>query len=211
MNHLPDKQLPWRMLIVGLLAGVVVLVTIQQSIRPFLAGIVGARGLRTAQSGDFNRGMEDFERADSLSPQSTIYSFIQGSVYVAYLRNPDAPVDPECKFLTEDVLSYRECLAGQAYLSFERAEHERPYAWRQKLNLAEIALVLGRTDEAMELGAEVVALVPNSWPLLNRVAAIYIKAGRPDLALPLLAKSQTLSPARVETQRLIVAAQKLQR
>lgn len=210
MNQTPDKQLPWRMLIVGLLAGAVVLVTVQQSINPFRAGVLGARGLRYAQSGDFNRGMEDFQRADSLSPQSTIYSVIQGNVYIGYLRNPDVISDPECKFLTEGVPSYRECLAGQAYLSFERAEHERPYAWRQKLNLAEIALVMGRTDEAMELGAEVVALVPNSWPLLNRVAAIYIKAGRTDLALPLLAKSQTLSPGRVETQRLIVAAQKLQ-
>ena len=59
--------------------------------------------------------------------------------------------------------------------------------------MANSALALGRNDEAISLYTEVVATVPNSWPLQNRLAEAYIDVGQPERAVEILEESLVIT------------------
>ena len=59
--------------------------------------------------------------------------------------------------------------------------------------MANSALALGRHDEAIRLYTEVVATVPASWPLQNRLAEAYIDIGQPERAVEVLEGSLAIT------------------
>lgn len=80
--------------------------------------------------------------------------------------------------------------------------------------MANSALALGRHDEAIRLYAKVVATVPASWPLQNRLAEAYIDVGQPERAVEVLEKSLAITgesgSSSQARQLLELANQKLQ-
>ncbi len=59
--------------------------------------------------------------------------------------------------------------------------------------MANSALALGLHDEAIRLYTEVVATVPASWPLQNRLAEAYIDVGQPERAVEVLEESLAIT------------------
>jgi tetratricopeptide (TPR) repeat protein len=81
----------------------------------------------------------------------------------------------------------------EIYVNNLAAVQQRPFYWRSRLALANSALALGRHEEAIRLYQEVASSVPNSWPLLNRLAEAYIDVGQPEQALAVLEESLNIT------------------
>ena len=105
---------------------------------------------------------------------------------------------------------YETCLVQKTYLVNRASVEQRPFYWRSRLAMANSALALGRNEEAIRLYTEVVATVPASWPLQNRLAEAYIDIGQPERAVEVLEESLLIRSATQTLQLLELANQKLE-
>ena len=88
---------------------------------------------------------------------------------------------------------YETCLVQETYRVNWASVQQRPFYWRSRLALANSALALGLNDRAIRLYTEVVATVPASWPLQNRLAEAYIDIGQPEQAVEVLKESLAIT------------------
>jgi len=88
---------------------------------------------------------------------------------------------------------YESCLVQETYRVNWASVQQRPFYWRSRLALANSALALGLHDRAIRLYTEVVATVPASWPLQNRLAEAYIDIGQPEQAIEVLKESLAIT------------------
>jgi len=106
---------------------------------------------------------------------------------------------PECGVPLETPPN-RLCLARQTYTLNTQWVSQRPYDVRAKIALAESALDLSLLnddpdlqDRSVRLYREATGMVPNSWPLWNRLGEVLIGLGRHKAALDALANSYALT------------------
>ncbi len=175
--------------------------------------MAGGQAVKAFQQGDYPGALAGLERASQLAPDVSVYYTHQSSVYAAFLKNPRGVRERECSLGISGV-PYETCLVQKTYLVNRASVEQRPFYWRSRLAMANSALALGRHDEAIRLYTEVVATVPASWPLQNRLAEAYIDVGQPERAVEVLEASLVLTgdsgrsgPAR---QLLELANQKLE-
>jgi tetratricopeptide (TPR) repeat protein len=172
--------------------GGIIAVTWVKTINYPRAGLEASQAVDRFHRGDFQGSLTGLDRAIALAPDVPTYYSFKSSILAAYLEESDVPRHPECS-QTADGTPYDICLGQRIFLSNLAAVQQRPYYWRSRLALANSALALGMNDEAIRLYREVVAMVPNSWPLINRLAEAYIDVGQPELALETLERSLAIT------------------
>ena len=187
-----DWQLFWRLAVVAWLVGGVVALTWVKTINYPRAGDAAGQAVEHFRSGDFQAALVRLDRAIELAPDVSVYYTHQATVYTSYLRNKRVAPERECSLELNGV-PYETCLVRKAYLTNLAGVEQRPFYWRSRLALANTAGALGLKDEAIRLHQEVVVLVPHSWPLLNRLAEVYLDFGEPEAALEVLDASLAMT------------------
>ncbi len=187
-----DWQLFWRLAVVAWLFGGIVALTWVKTLNYPRAAVAAGQAVEDFQRGDYQAAVVGLERAIKLAPDVSVYYTHQATVYGAYLRNRRVAPERECSLELNGV-PYETCLVFKAYLTNQAGAEQRPFYWRSRLALAGTAWSLGRKDEAIRLHQEVVSLVPNSWPLLNRLAEVYLDVGQPAEALEALEASLAIN------------------
>jgi tetratricopeptide (TPR) repeat protein len=195
-SRAPDPNYDWhrfvRLALVAWAAGGIIALTWVKTINYPQAGTVAADAMDQFQRGNFQGAVAGLDRAINLAPDVVVYYSFKSSVLAAYLQNPEVPREPECS-LAQGGNAYEICLVEKIYINNLEAVQQRPFYWRSRLALANSALALGRHEEAIRLYREAVSLVPQSWPLLNRLAEVYIDVGQPEQALPVLEESLAIT------------------
>jgi O-antigen ligase/Tfp pilus assembly protein PilF len=193
----------WRAAVVACLIVGIAAVTWLKAVNYPLAAREAARADQFFRNGDPQTGLQALKRASGLAPDVSVYHAWRASVYslyARYLNDPRVARERECDWRDKvKERAYAACLADQAYLSEWNSVKQSPLDYRWRLALADRTLsrVLdGEAElagEAIRLHREVVAQVPNSWPLLNRLAGAYIRVGQPKAALQTLERSQLIT------------------
>jgi tetratricopeptide (TPR) repeat protein len=153
---------------------------------------LAGQAIERFQEGDLPAALSTLDRATQLAPDVSTYYTFKSEVYRTYLQDPGLPPEAECN-LQLDGTPYKVCLVEEIYVNNLAAVQQRPFYWRSRLALANSALALGRHEEAIRLYQEVASSVPNSWPLLNRLAEAYIDVGQPEQALAVLEESLNIT------------------
>lgn len=189
-----DWQLFCRLAVVAWLFGGIVALTWVKTLNYPRAAVAAAQAVEDFQHGDYQAALVGLDRAIELAPDVSIYYTHQATVYASYLRNRRVVPERECSLELNGV-PYETCLVYKAYLTNQAGVEQRPFYWRSRLALAGTAQALGLEDEAIRLHQEVVSLVPNSWPLLNRLAEVYLDLDQPAKALEVLEASLAINNA----------------
>ena len=208
-----DWALFSRFMVIALLVGGIATVTWLRTVSYPRAAVVGGQAVKAFQQGDYQGALTSLKRASQLAPDVSVYYTHQSSVYAAFLKSRGSQRERECSLGIGGV-PYETCLVQKTYLVNRVSVDQRPFYWRSRLAMANSALALGRHDEAIRLYAEVVATVPASWPLQNRLAEAYIDVGQPERAVEVLEKSLAITEESGSSsqarQLLELANQKLQ-
>jgi tetratricopeptide (TPR) repeat protein len=193
----------WRTVLVACLIAGIVTVTWLKAVNYPLSAREAARADQFFRNGDLQTGLQVLQRAIDLAPDVSLYHARRASVYSLYARRLDDPRlarERECDRRDKvKERAYAACLADQAYLSDWNSVKHSPLDYRWRLALADRTksrVLDGQTElagEAIRLHREVVAQVPNSWPLINRLATAYIQVGQPKAALQTLEVSRLIT------------------
>ena len=181
-----------RFIVIAVLVGGIATVTWLRTINYPRAAVAAGQAVKAFQQGDYQGALTGLERASQLAPDVSVYYTHQSSVYAAFLKNRGGLQERECSLGIGGV-PYETCLVQKTYLVNRASVDQRPFYWRSRLAMANSALALGRHDEAIRLYTEVVATVPASWPLRNRLAEAYIDVGQPERAVEVLEASLVLT------------------
>ena len=181
-----------RFMVIAVLVGGIATVTGLRTVSYPRAAVAAGQAVKNFQQGDYQGALAGLERASQLAPDVSVYYTHQSSIYAAFLKNPRGVREHECS-LGMGGVPYETCLVQKTYLVNRASVDQRPYYWRSRLALANSALALGFNDEAIRLYTEVVATVPNSWPLQNRLAEAYIDVGQPERAVEVLRESLAIT------------------
>jgi len=202
-----------RFMVIALLVGGIATVTWLRTISYPRAAVAGGQAVKAFQQGNYQGALTGLERASQLAPDVSVYYTHQSSVYAAFLNNQGGLQERECS-LGMGGVPYETCLVQKTYLVNRASVDQRPFYWRSRLAMANSALALGLNDEAIRLYTEVVATVPTSWPLQNRLAEAYIDVGQPERAVEVLEESLAITGESGRSgqarQLLELANQKLQ-
>ena len=183
-----------RFILIALVVGGITSVTWLRTISYPRAAVAGGQAVKAFQQGDYQGALAELERASQLAPDVSVYYTHQSSVYAAFLKNPRRLRERECNLgMRISGVPYKTCLVQETYRVNRDSVEQRPFYWRSRLALANSALALGQNDEAIRLYTEVVATVPASWPLQNRLAEAYIDTGQPERAVEVLVESLTIT------------------
>jgi hypothetical protein len=192
----PSRAYDWRQLgklvIVAWAIGGIVAITWVKTVNYPRAALLAGQAIERFQEGDLPAALSTLDRATQLAPDVSTYYTFKSEVYRTYLQDPGLPPQAECN-LQLDGTPYKVCLVEEIYVNNLAAVQQRPFYWRSRLALANSALALGRHEEAIRLYREVASSVPNSWPLLNRLAEAYIDVGQPEQALAVLEESLNIT------------------
>ena len=165
------------------------------------AAVAGGQAVKAYQQVDYQRALAGLERASRLAPDVSVYYTHQSSVYAAFLKNPGGRQELERRSMI-DVAPYETCLVHKTYLVNRASAEQRPFYWRSRLAMANSALSLGWNEEAISLYTEVVATVPASWPLRNRLAEAYVDIGQLERAIQVLGQSLAISGDSANSDRV---------
>ncbi len=181
-----------RFMVIAVLVGGIVALTWVKTLNYPRAAVAGGQAVMAFQQGDYQGALKGLERASRLAPDVSVYYNHQSSIYAAFLKNPRGVRERECSSGIGGI-PYETCLVQKTYLVNRASVDQRPYYWRSRLAMASSAEALGRNEEAIRLFTEVVATVPNSWPLQNRLAEAYIDVGQPERAVEVLEESLAIT------------------
>ena len=113
------------------------------------------------------------EHAISLSPDMPTYYLFKNLILSDAILNNIALDTFECPILGISI-DQRQCLLEIKYQSAETSVNQQPLYWRSVFEKAVSADNLVKYDEALELYEQTSILIPNSWPLHNQLARLYI-------------------------------------
>jgi len=190
-----DWQMLARLMVVAWVCGGVIALTWVKTINYARAAVVAAESVEQFSRADFAATLESLNRAVALAPDVATYYNFRAVVYDAYYNyraNDLVPREQECGFRTDGV-SYESCLVQKSYQSNLAGARQRPFYWRARLALADSAFFLSLDEDAIRLYEETVSLVPDSWPLYNRLAGVYIETGHLDEAMRALDTSLSIT------------------
>jgi tetratricopeptide (TPR) repeat protein len=179
---------------VAWLVGGIAMVTWLKGLNYPRAAVMAGQGVEHYRSAEFQASLAAFDRATKLAPDVPVYYTNKAKVYSIYPRFEQVRPERECSLQTE--MDYQVCLAVGAYLNNQQALEQRPFYWRSRMALAESAFNLRRYDESARLHQEVVASIPTSWPVRERLGEVYVKTGQPGLALAPLEESLAITKDR---------------
>jgi len=178
-------QLLGWLIVVAWISGGIFAVTWVKTINYARAAMAAGKSSEQLSRGDFQSSLDSLGRAVALAPDVATYHNVRAHVfneYFVFREDPRFARHQQCAFRVDGV-SYESCLAQKAYQNNLRGTKQRPFSWRSRLALADSSLTLRFDDEAIKTYQETVALVPSSWPLLNRLTEAYIEIEQFDEAL----------------------------
>lgn len=184
--------------IAGLIVGLGLL-TWGKSINYLRAGLTADQAAAEYRVGDLPGALSSLDRAIALAPDVSTYYELRSVASHSYLE--------EIRAAKESVSNARPaaapcevCLAEESYRSASTWVLQRPFYYRSRLTKAEAALTLGSLekngaliDESIQYFQQSAQMVPHSWLLLNRIAAVYAELERPEEALATLSSSLAIS------------------
>ena len=184
-------SLNWALLLYLAMAIVVVgigVLTWTKSINYFRAAIIVDQSAQDFRNGRLQRAMASLDHAIDLAPDVSTYYGNRATVYVACLeRGAEGAARNQI---------YEVCGPERQHARNQQWVERRPFNFRSRLALADSAVHLGLLkedagliEESTRLYREAVEMIPSSWPLWNRLAEVYLLAGRPDAALETLERS----------------------
>jgi tetratricopeptide (TPR) repeat protein len=189
----------WKLLVIGFLIGGIAVLTWTKTINYPLAAVSAAKGEEHSLAGNFQSALKSLNRAIDLAPDIWINYSRRAAIYSAVLQSDTVIQGVECA-LPGYQSSHDVCLAQQAQLDFLEGADQRPLNFRSRRALAISARNLSSSTNDKNLQQqtinsfwEVVAMVPNGWPLLDQLAAVYLAAGQPEAALGPLGKSLSIT------------------
>ena len=191
---LGKRSLLVGLLIASLVVGIGVL-TWTKSVNHFRAAIIADRGAQQFRAGQLPASMSSLDRAIGLAPELSSYYDSRSTVYWACRQSSQGR--------QEDGVGNREqnsdplaCRPEEQHRQNQQWVEKRPFDFRSRLALAGSTLDLGLLngddtliDESTRLYREAAAMVPNGWPVWNRLAEVYFIVGQPGSALAPLEKS----------------------
>ena len=121
------------------------------------------------------------ERAISLSPNIPTYYLFKNMLISDAIQNNIAIYTFKCPISDTDI-NHRQCLLEIKYQSAGTAVDQQPFYWRSVFEKAVSSDNLAQYDEALELYEKTATLIPNSWPLRNQLASLYISDEQYDKA-----------------------------
>lgn len=193
------KELSWRLaLATGIIVGIFALTWFKTINYPRAAVLAGQAG-EQFQLFDFQGAIASLDRAIDLAPDVASYYHSRATVYRSFPLNSQVAPERGCSS-QGDSGPYRVCLETEAYSGNLKGADQRPNQFRSKLALADSTLSLGLltqdrdlVTESTVLYQEVTEMMPQSWMLANRLAEVYSQLGQPELALPAVEKSLSIT------------------
>ena len=182
-----DRRWLWRLAIVILPIGLILVLTWMKGISYPLAAVQIGNALEHSRQGHLPSTPDAIDRAIGLAPDVPVYYNWRASVYTAYRGDSWIPREKRCNF--QDDVSYEVCLAALTHESNLAGANQRPFYYRSRIAVAGSALNLRLDDEAIRYFRESLDLVPSSWALRDNLASALIQQGKPGDALGLLQES----------------------
>ena len=186
-NYISTKSIPtkpsplWRLLPISLITIIVLYISCAGHIQYFRAGLSASEARHYYSIGDLTRALLMIERAINLSPDIPTYYLFKNMMISDAIQN-DITLDTLKCPPTDTSINHRKCLLEIKYQSAETAVNQQPLYWRSVFEKAVSSDNLFKYDEALELYEQTSILIPNSWPLHNQLADLYIYEEKYDKA-----------------------------
>ena len=196
LSVLPHTRLLVKWLAVaGLIVGLALL-TWTKNINYVRSAVIVDRAAEEFRVGQLEGALSSIGQSINLSPDVSTYYSQWSEVYWAH---PSANPVPQCG-APQEIPPHRLCLARQTYALNSQWVTERQYDFRARLALADSAIDLSLLSgdsalqaQSADLYREASEMVPNSWPLWNRLGEVLIGLGRPEAALDALDNSLAIT------------------
>ena len=168
-----NSSIRWRILPISLIAIVIIYISCAGHIHYFRATLSASEARYHYTVGDLQNSLLMIEHAISLSPDMPTYYLFKNLILSDAILNNIALDTFECPILGISI-DQRQCLLEIKYQSAETSVNQQPLYWRSVFEKAVSADNLVKYDEALELYEQTSILIPNSWPLHNQLARLYI-------------------------------------
>ena len=193
----------------SLLVGIGAL-TWEKSLNYQRAAVHADTGAARLRSSGYFSALSYLDRAIDQAPDVSTYYERRAVVYRAYRNSDQMPQDQQCG-LQQFNTSQEACLAEEAHLRNAQWIKQRPFDYRARLALADSARELGQlrddtgySSEAVRLYREAAEMVPNSWPLWNLLAEVYLQLEQPEAALVPLDRSLAITGDSVHSEQALL-------
>ena len=183
--------LMFRLAIVAWLVGGIGVVTWQKSINSVRASVAEGRALVHFREGDFEKTVEELDKAIKLAPGVPSYHNNRAQVFLNYQLRPEIFTEPGCAQQNET--QYLVCLGIQILESNLQSVNQQPFNYRARIAAGNAAFNLTLYDTASLYYADAVAMVPNAWPIRNDLAESLMEIGQYDEALTTLDSSLAIT------------------
>tara|TARA_Y100000588_G_scaffold104179_1_gene113609 strand:- start:3620 stop:5800 length:2181 start_codon:yes stop_codon:yes gene_type:complete len=177
----PESLIRWRILPISLITLVVIYTSCAGHIHYFRSTFHASEARHYYSIGDVNKAFLMIERAINLYPNIPTYYLFKNMIISDAIQNNIVLDTLKCP-LTNTGINHRQCLLDIKYQSAETAVDRQPLYWRSVFEKAVSSDNLLRYDEALELYEQTSILIPNSWPLHNQLADLYISEEKYDKA-----------------------------
>ena len=174
------------------------------------AAIIADEGAAQFRIGDQRAALTSLDRAIDLAPDVSSYYENRAALYSSYQPDGSLPQPPGVNAETESD-PQGAALVEESHRRNLKWTQTRPNSFRARLALADstarLVSLTGNSDQveqSIRLYREAAQMVPNSWPLWNRLAEVYIALGRPEAALEPLETSLEIVGETVSSTRTLL-------
>ena len=171
----------WLVLPISLMTIIVCYISCAGHINYFRAALSASEARHHYSTGDLDNSSLMIERAISLSPNIPTYYLFKNMVISDAIQNNIAIDTFKCP-TNDTTINRLQCLLEIKYQSAKTAVNQQPLYWKSVFEKAVSSDNLAQYDEALELYEKTAALIPNSWPLRNQLASLYISDEQYDKA-----------------------------
>ncbi|MEC9309277.1 MAG: O-antigen ligase family protein [Chloroflexota bacterium] len=143
-----------------------------------------------------SESLKSINKAIKLAPHVPTHYLFKNILLNNFLHNQDHTVHSKCNILStsdQDRDSYTTCLAQQIHDNALTLFTINSLNWRSTFNLADSFYNLEDYERSHEYYEKTLELIPNSWVLHNKIAQVYISAGKLQLAKPHLIASLAIT------------------
>ena len=181
-QSIPANSLsPRWVLPISIISIIVCYISFTEHVQYLRATLSASEAKHYYATGELNSAYITIERAINLSPNIPTYYLFKNMMISDAIRNDIALDTFQCP-VTNTQINHRQCLLKSKYQSAKTAVKHQPLYWRSVFEQAVSADHLIKYDEALKLYEQTSALIPNSWPLHNQLAGLYISEEQYDKA-----------------------------